>query len=110
VRFSPPITLVLIFLQLDSTAAREVIAHIKQLALEEGIIVIATIHQPAMDTLFQFSNLLLIAEGKTCYLGPVHKLEDYLEEWGHPTPRYFSRGFHICKPALTLISFIDNTR
>ncbi len=49
---------------LDSASAREVVASIRHFAQLEGIIVIATIHAPSIDTLNQFDKLLVLAEGK----------------------------------------------
>jgi len=61
---------------------------IRTLAVEERIIVLATIHQPSLETLAQFTNLLLLAEGKTCYSGPVDDLEAFFERWGRPVSRF----------------------
>ncbi|KAG6901786.1 hypothetical protein C0995_007889 [Termitomyces sp. Mi166 len=73
---------------LDSTSAREVMSAIRALAIAEGIIVVATIHQPSLETLAQFTNLLLLSGGKTCYLGPVEDLEKFFERWGRPVERF----------------------
>jgi ABC-type multidrug transport system ATPase subunit len=73
---------------LDSTAAREVMSAIRSLAIAEGMIVLATIHQPSLETLAQFTNLLLLAEGKACFSGKVTELEDFFEKWGRPVPKF----------------------
>ncbi|KAG6855896.1 hypothetical protein H0H87_009576 [Tephrocybe sp. NHM501043] len=86
---------------LDSTSAREVMSAIRTLAVEEGIIVIATIHQPSLETLAQFTNLLLLSEGRTCYSGTVEDLEGYFERWGRPVGR-----FHA--PAEHAMNFLNN--
>ncbi|KAG6918439.1 hypothetical protein DXG01_014620 [Tephrocybe rancida] len=86
---------------LDSTSAREVMSAIRTLAIAEGIIVIATIHQPSLETLAQFTNLLLLAEGKTCYSGAVEDLEGFFERWGRPVGR-----FHA--PAEHAMNFLNN--
>jgi len=67
---------------LDSTSAREVMSAIRTLAVAEGMIVLATIHQPSLDTLARFTNLLMLTEGKTCYFGPVDDLDGFFERWG----------------------------
>ena len=77
--------------QLDSTSAREVMSSVASLARAEGIIIIATIHQPSIATLSQFTQLVLMAEGKTCYKGRVDNLERFFERWGWPVPRFVSR-------------------
>ncbi|GLB44858.1 putative ABC-2 type transporter [Lyophyllum shimeji] len=86
---------------LDSTSAREVISAIRTLAVAEGMIVLATIHQPSLETLAQFTNLLLLAEGKTCYSGRVEDLEGFFDRWGRPVGR-----FH--KPAEHAMNFLNN--
>ncbi|KAJ7485788.1 P-loop containing nucleoside triphosphate hydrolase protein [Mycena latifolia] len=79
---------------LDSTSAREVIAAIRTLSVEEGIIVIATIHQPSLETLAQFTDILLLANGRTCFSGKVDALEGFLERWGHPVGRFITPTDH----------------
>lgn len=63
---------------------------ISYLAKEEGIIVIATIHQPSLETLAQFTNLMFLGEGKMCYLGRVDELDGFFERWGRPVGRFVS--------------------
>ncbi|KAF9043399.1 P-loop containing nucleoside triphosphate hydrolase protein [Panaeolus papilionaceus] len=79
---------------LDSTSAREVIAAISRLTQAEGIIVLASIHQPSLETFSQFSNVILLSEGKTCYSGPVDELEAFFESWGHPVGRFITPADH----------------
>ncbi|KAJ7158040.1 P-loop containing nucleoside triphosphate hydrolase protein [Mycena crocata] len=79
---------------LDSTSAREVMSAIRTLAVAEGMIVIATIHQPALETLAQFTDLLLLAGGKTCFSGKVGALEGFLERWGRPVGRFSTPSDH----------------
>ncbi|PPR01462.1 hypothetical protein CVT24_001866 [Panaeolus cyanescens] len=75
---------------LDSTSAREVIASISRLAQSEGIIVLASIHQPSPETFAQFTNVILLAEGRTCYSGRVDELEIFFERWGRPVGRFIT--------------------
>ncbi|KAJ6488902.1 P-loop containing nucleoside triphosphate hydrolase protein, partial [Mycena sanguinolenta] len=79
---------------LDSTSAREVMSAIRTLAVAEGMIVIATIHQPSLETLAQFTNILLLAQGKTCFSGKVEELEGFMERWGHPVDRFATPSDH----------------
>ncbi|KAJ7806621.1 P-loop containing nucleoside triphosphate hydrolase protein [Mycena leptocephala] len=79
---------------LDSTSAREVMAAIRTLAISEGMIVIATIHQPSLETLAQFTNLLMLAEGSTCFSGKVSDLERFLERWGYPVGKFTNPSDH----------------
>ncbi len=67
---------------------------IRNLSVEEGMFVIATIHQPSLETLAQFSDLLLLAQGKVCYSGPADGLEAFFDRWGRPVPK-FVRASHM---------------
>ena len=78
------------FTQLDTTAAREVITAIRMLARAEGIFVLASIHQPSIAVLSQFSRLLLLAEGKTCWSGKVSDLDGWFNNWGWPVDKFVS--------------------
>ncbi|KAJ7477969.1 P-loop containing nucleoside triphosphate hydrolase protein [Mycena galericulata] len=79
---------------LDSTSAREVMSAIRTLAVAEGMIVIATIHQPSLETLAQFTDILLLASGSTCFAGKVDQLEGFLERWGHPVGKFTTPSDH----------------
>ncbi|KAG5643273.1 hypothetical protein DXG03_001240 [Asterophora parasitica] len=67
---------------------------IRTLAVAEGMIVLATIHQPSLETLAQFTNLLMLAEGKTCYSGPVDDLDGFFNRWGRPVARFHTPAEH----------------
>jgi ABC-type multidrug transport system ATPase subunit len=47
---------------------------VRNIAGRHGIIVIASIHQPNWETYALFDKLLLLARGRTMYLGPTGKL------------------------------------
>jgi hypothetical protein len=53
------------FSKLDSTAAREVMTTVRNVAQAEGIFVLATIHQPSFETMGSL---------RTCYPFPVGAL------------------------------------
>ncbi|TFK32547.1 P-loop containing nucleoside triphosphate hydrolase protein [Crucibulum laeve] len=86
---------------LDSTSAREVISAIRTLAVAEGMIVLATIHQPSLETLAQFTNAMFLAEGRVCFSGRVTELEEFFERWGRPVPRFNT-------PAEHAMNFLNN--
>ncbi|KAF9552789.1 P-loop containing nucleoside triphosphate hydrolase protein [Agrocybe pediades] len=79
---------------LDSTSAREVVASISALSKAEGMIVIASIHQPSLETITQFTDVVFLAEGKLCYLGRVNELEGFFEKWGRPVGRFTNPSDH----------------
>lgn len=57
------------------------------------MIVIASIHQPSLETLAQFTDVMFLAGGKICYLGRVDELDTFFEKWGRPVGRFVSE-FH----------------
>ncbi|KAJ8148520.1 hypothetical protein LV155_008053 [Aspergillus fumigatus] len=71
---------------LDSTASYEVISYVKELAVANNLIVIASIHQPSTTTFQLFNKLLLLSKGKSCYFGPVPQISTYFGSIGHPIP------------------------
>ncbi|KAI0789359.1 P-loop containing nucleoside triphosphate hydrolase protein [Abortiporus biennis] len=79
---------------LDSTAAREVLSAIRTLAESEGIIVLATIHQPSLSALAQFSKILFLSGGRPCWYGKVDELEPWFERWGFPVDQYSTAVEH----------------
>ena len=46
---------------------------VKKIAVQHGMIVIASIHQPNWDTFALFDKLLLLSQGHTMYFGPTGK-------------------------------------
>lgn len=51
----------------------------------QNTIVIATIHQPAWDTLLLFDKLMILSAGRTVYSGRTEGLPAWLTSLGHPT-------------------------
>jgi len=79
--------------QLDSTSAREVMSAISTLSKAEGMIVVASIHQPSLETLAQFTNVMFLAHGRMCYLGRVDQLDQFFDKWGRPVGRFVRHTF-----------------
>ncbi len=65
-------------------------AAIKKLAVQENMIVLASIHQPNWATLREFDDILLLSQGQACYEGRVADLEGYLSRFGLVIPRHVS--------------------
>ncbi|KAL7410066.1 P-loop containing nucleoside triphosphate hydrolase protein [Mrakia frigida] len=76
---------------LDSTSAREVMFAVRRVAREEGIIIVASIHQPSLETCKQFTDLLLLTGGQICYNGPMENLDGFLAGFGKPVGKFVSR-------------------
>jgi ABC-type multidrug transport system ATPase subunit len=59
---------------LDSSTSRQVVNSIKNIARQDGTIVICTIHQPNYETFKLFDKVLILADGKSIYSGNVGEL------------------------------------
>ncbi|KAJ6498435.1 P-loop containing nucleoside triphosphate hydrolase protein [Mycena vitilis] len=79
---------------LDSTSAFEVLSAIRTLARAEGIVVLASIHQPAQRVLEQFTSLLLLSAGQVCYAGRVGDLAGFLERGGRGVSGFTTPADH----------------
>ncbi|GKZ74480.1 hypothetical protein AnigIFM50267_000716 [Aspergillus niger] len=71
---------------LDSSASFEVISYVKEMAIANNLIIIASIHQPSTTTFQLFDKLLLLSSGKTCYFGPVTEVPTYFDTIGYSLP------------------------
>eukprot|EP00933_Yihiella_yeosuensis_P045258 TRINITY_DN40609_c0_g1_i1.p1 TRINITY_DN40609_c0_g1~~TRINITY_DN40609_c0_g1_i1.p1 ORF type:complete len:639 (-),score=121.46 TRINITY_DN40609_c0_g1_i1:148-2064(-) len=71
---------------LDAASAAGVTGYLQKLAHEDGIIVIATIHQPATDVFLLFDKVLFLTSGREAYNGPANKVADYCSFIGQPLP------------------------
>ncbi|EJT48418.1 hypothetical protein A1Q1_02550 [Trichosporon asahii var. asahii CBS 2479] len=80
---------------LDSTSAREVMASIKRIAEAEGIIVIATIHAPSIEALSLFDKMMILAQGRTAFLGTLQQANDRCNAIGFPIPEYMNPANHL---------------
>lgn len=57
---------------LDSAASYFVMRRIVDLAQQNGMTIIASIHQPSSEVFELFPNLCLLSSGRTIYFGPSH--------------------------------------
>ncbi|XP_032239519.2 protein white isoform X2 [Nematostella vectensis] len=74
---------------LDSFMAQSVVATLQRLA-KQGRTIICTIHQPSSEVYTMFSSILLMAEGRTAYLGPAEGAIPYFAKFGHICPANFN--------------------
>lgn len=80
---------------LDSSSAREVMSSIRRIAQAEGIIVIATIHAPSIETLQLFDQMMVLAKGKVSFSGTLEEAEARCRDIGHPIPDYHNPADHL---------------
>ena len=65
---------------LDSFQAERVVRTLKRMAEVEGRTVVVVIHQPSMRVMSMFDQLVLMAEGKAVYQGPMDGFEEFAKE------------------------------
>eukprot|EP00092_Neocalanus_flemingeri_P039888 GFUD01043444.1.p1 GENE.GFUD01043444.1~~GFUD01043444.1.p1 ORF type:complete len:655 (-),score=143.96 GFUD01043444.1:27-1697(-) len=78
---------------LDSFMATSVVETLRTLA-KQGRTVICTIHQPSSQIVQLFDKILLMAEGKTAYLGDVKMANGFFESCGFPCPINYNPADH----------------
>ncbi|KAI9006388.1 P-loop containing nucleoside triphosphate hydrolase protein, partial [Hyaloraphidium curvatum] len=72
---------------LDDFGARFTMELVLKYVKSENVCVIIVIHQPSEAVFKLFDNALILAEGRTCYFGPVAAIESYFSTMGYPTPK-----------------------
>ena len=78
---------------LDSFMAASVVEMLRTLA-SQGRTVICTIHQPSSQITELFDKVLLMAEGKTAYLGDMDNANSFLAGCGFPCPMNYNPADH----------------
>ena len=78
---------------LDSYMAATVVETLSRLA-GQGRTVICTIHQPSSQIVEMFDKVLLMAEGRTAFLGHVSSANKFLESCGYPCPAHYNPADH----------------
>ena len=71
---------------LDSTAAFSIVKYLVQVAKATKVAVLLTIHQPSAMVFNMLDDLLLLADGKTVYNGPIDSSSAYFTSVGHTNP------------------------
>lgn len=85
---------------LDSVSAARLIKLLKNLAEEERVTIIASIHQPSSALYQSFNQVVLLANGRQLYLGPGgHAPAEYFAEHGRPCPADYNVADHLLEIA-----------
>ena len=72
---------------LDSTSAKDVVAALKDIAIEKNVAISVVLHQPRFDIFRMFDDLLLLGVGgRTVYVGQVGDVANYFDSLGYPCP------------------------
>jgi len=74
---------------LDSFMAESLVTALQQLAAQ-GRTIICTIHQPSSEVYAMFDSILLLAEGRTAYMGYTADAIQYFDSLGYPCPVNFN--------------------
>jgi len=90
---------------LDSFMASSVVETLRKLA-SQGRTVICTIHQPSSQITNLFDKVLLMAEGRTAFLGDLTDANPFLEKCGFPCPVNYNPADHWVQ-ALAVIPGIE---
>jgi len=80
---------------LDSYMAQNIVQTLRNLAAK-GKTVICTIHQPSSEVFAMFDRILLMAQGRTAYLGPIDSALTFFASQGLSCPlNYNPADFYI---------------
>jgi len=79
---------------LDSYMASSVVDSLKKLALQ-GRTIICTIHQPSSLIFSRFDQLLLLAGGRTAFLGEAKLAKEFFHRCGHAYPENYNPADHL---------------
>ena len=79
---------------LDSFMATSIMELLREFS-RQGKTVICTIHQPSSQIFTRLDSLLLLAEGKTAYLGAAAEAKPFFSSIGFPCPEDFNPADHL---------------
>ncbi|CAF0837440.1 unnamed protein product [Adineta steineri] len=79
---------------LDSTSAVSLIDVLRELAMA-GKTVITSIHQPSSQIFQSFDQLILLADGKTIFMGKPSNALDYFATMGHQSPEQYNPADYV---------------
>ncbi|XP_034681072.1 ABC transporter G family member 11-like [Vitis riparia] len=82
---------------LDSAASYFVMRRIVDLAQQNGMTIIASIHQPSSEVFELFPNLCLLSSGRTIYFGPSHCANEFFALNGFPCPALQNPSDHYLR-------------
>ncbi|KAL4402671.1 ABC-type transporter [Malassezia pachydermatis] len=82
---------------LDIHTAYAVMHSIQTFAKSYNIAIVATIHSPNWDIFRLFSEVMLLAHGKTVYYGPIELVAPYFELNGQPCATFTNPADHMMR-------------
>lgn len=91
---------------LDSDNAFNVLSTLKDLAYEEGKLVVCTIHQPSVEMMALFDKVLVLHEGNKVYDGPFTKIKSSFTNNGI----IFPDNCNPCEFLMNQLNINENSR
>lgn len=86
---------------LDYFMAQTVVGVLENMAAK-GKTILCSIHQPSSEVFSMFTELLLLAEGRVAFQGPVREAQDFFDSMGYVCPPMFNPSdFYIHTLAVT---------
>ncbi|GMH11469.1 hypothetical protein Nepgr_013310 [Nepenthes gracilis] len=82
---------------LDSAASFFVVQILRNLAMDGGRTIIASIHQPSSEAFSLFDDLFLLSAGETVYFGGAKTAIEFFAEAGYPCPSRRSPSDHFLR-------------
>ncbi|CAF0722180.1 unnamed protein product [Adineta ricciae] len=79
---------------LDSTSAVALVEVLRELAMQ-GKTIITSIHQPSSQIFQSFDQLILLADGKTIYMGNPSNALAYFATMGHHSPAQYNPADYV---------------
>ena len=70
----------------DSASASRMMTFLKQIAEQEKIVVVCTIHQPSASVFAGFDDTLILASGRVAYFGPAARMSAHFDGLGRSQP------------------------
>ncbi|XP_059178882.1 protein white-like [Physella acuta] len=78
---------------LDTFMAQNIVTTLQKMA-SKGRTILCTIHQPSSELFSMFDQILLLAEGRTAFMGSRDEAITFFDRMGHPCPMNFNPGDH----------------
>ena len=84
---------------IDANFAHALVVSLKTIA-SQGRTVLATIHQPSSQVFQLFDRVLLLADGRMAYFGPVADMASYFTSIGYLFPPLYNAAdyMRMCSP------------
>jgi len=80
---------------LDAASTKACMKFLGDVAKQESMIIVATIHQPATEVFMAFSSILFLVNGRVAYNGSPSEVESYCATINKPLPKLTNPADHF---------------